>query len=256
VSVVVAFREMENLNSTERLPIVAIVPPHTVVDLTRLTPGEKRRWGYRLSYRYRYGSYNVRHDPLTPYRLPWPEGRSFVIGQAPGGPIVTHTTPANRNAVDIPMPEGAPIHAARAGVVFQTVAENDAGGTEEAYRSKANVVRVLHADGTVGNYVHLKHGGVAVKDGERVEAGALLGYAGNTGLSTGPHLHFAVTRVVRKGDELEEVSEPFRFYVGDPPRLFTPRSGQSVRADYSSQAQAPQPLQRRPPASEPAPSFR
>ena len=116
------------------------------------------------------------------------------------------------------MPEGTPILAARAGIVFMTVAENDAGGADEAYRSKANVVRILHADGTIGNYVHLMHAGVAVKNGERVEPGKLIGYAGNTGMSSGPHLHFAVTRVVREGDELAEVSEPFRFYVGKPPR--------------------------------------
>jgi len=256
VSVVVLFTEFTNLASTERVPIVAVVPPNTVLDLTRLTPVEKKGWGYRLRYRYRYGSYNAGHDPAALYRMPWLDGRTFVIGQAPGGRIVTHLTPASRNAVDIPMPEGTPILAARAGVVFQTVAENDAGGTEEAYRSKANVVRILHADGTVGNYVHLMHEGVAVKSGERVEPGKLIGYAGSTGLSSGPHLHFAVTRVLRDGDELSEVSEPFRFYVGRPPLAFTPQSGLAVKADYSSQGAAPQLVRRARPASEPAPSFR
>ncbi len=256
VSVAVLFPEFENLASTERVPIVTVVPPNTVLDLTRLVPVEPKKWGYRLRYRYRYGSYNAAHDPAALYRVPWLDGRTFVIGQAPGGRIVTHTSPASRNAVDIPMPEGTPILAARAGVVFQTVAENDAGGADEAYRSKANVVRILHADGTVGNYVHLMHEGVAVKNGERVEAGKLIGYAGNTGMSSGPHLHFAVTRVVRDGDELSEVSEPFRFYVGSPPLAFTPQSGLAVKADYSSPGAAPQLVRRSRPASEPAPSFR
>lgn len=256
VSVAVLFTEFENLASTERVPVVAVVPPNTVLDLTRLVPVEPKKWGYRLRYRYRYGAYNAAHDPAAMYRVPWLDGRTFVIGQAPGGRMVTHLTPASRNAVDIPMPEGTPILAARAGVVFQTVAENDAGGTDEAYRSKANVVRILHADGTVGNYVHLMHEGVAVKSGERVEAGKLIGYAGNTGMSSGPHLHFAVTRVVRDGDELSEVSEPFRFYVGSPPLVFTPQSGLAVRADYSSPGAVPQLARRARPASEPAPSFR
>jgi murein DD-endopeptidase MepM/ murein hydrolase activator NlpD len=256
VSVAVLFTEFENLASTERVPVVAVVPPNTVLDLTRLVPVEPKKWGYRLRYRYRYGSYNAAHDPAAMYRVPWLDGRTFVIGQAPGGRMVTHLTPASRNAVDIPMPEGTPILAARAGVVFQTVADNDAGGTDEAYRSKANVVRILHADGTVGNYVHLMHEGVAVKSGERVEAGKLIGYAGNTGMSSGPHLHFAVTRVVRDGDELSEVSEPFRFYVGSPPLVFTPQSGLAVRADYSSPGVVPQLARRARPASEPAPSFR
>ena len=257
VSIVVTFPESKNLQSTERLPIVAVVPANTVVELTRLTPLNAREgWSYRLRYRLRYGSYNAGHDPAALYRVPWMEGRSFVIGQAPGGRMVTHLTAASREAVDIPMPEGTPILAARAGVVFMTVADNDAGGADEAYRSKANVVRILHGDGTIGNYVHLMHEGVAVKSGERVEAGKLIGYAGNTGMSSGPHLHFAVTRVVREGDELSEVSEPFRFYIGTPPRPFRPLSGLAVRSDYSSQAIDPQVLRRQRPASEPAPSFR
>src|SRR5688572_21033357 len=257
VSVVVTFYEFKNLQSTERVPVVAVVPAHTTLDLTRLSPLDvKEGWGYRLRYRYRYGSYNAGHDPAALYRVPWMEGRSFDIGQAPGGKMVTHLTAASREAVDIPMPEGTPILAARAGIVFQTVADNDAGGTDEAYRNKANVVRILHNDGTVGNYVHLMHEGVAVKSGERVEPGKLIGYAGNTGLSSGPHLHFAVTRVVREGDELAEVSEPFRFYIGTPPRPFRPLSGLAVRADYSAQAVEPQVLRRPRPASEPAPSFR
>src|SRR5262245_39291205 len=198
---------MRNLKSTERLPIVMVVPAQTTLDLTRLTPAEPREsWGYKLRYRFRYGSYNAGHDLAARYRVPWMDGRTFVIGQAPGGKLVTHLTPSSREAVDIPMPVGTPILAARAGIVFMTVAEHDAGGTDEAFRSKANVVRVLHADGTIGNYVHLMHEGVAVKSGERVEAGKIIGYAGNTGQSSGPHLHFAVTRVVREGDELTEVS--------------------------------------------------
>jgi murein DD-endopeptidase MepM/ murein hydrolase activator NlpD len=256
VSVMVLFTEFENLASTERVPIVMVVPPNTVLDLTRLTPVEKKGWRYKLRYRYRYGSYNAGHDPAALYRMPWLDGRAFVIGQAPGGRMITHLSPASRNAVDIPMPEGTPILAARAGVVFQTVAENDAGGADEAYRSKANVVRILHGDGTIGNYVHLMHEGVAVKSGERVEAGKLIGYAGNTGMSSGPHLHFAVTRVVRDGDELSEVSELFRFYVGSPPLPFTPQSGLAVKADYSSPGVVPQRVRRSRPASEPAPSFR
>jgi len=255
VSVVVSFDEFRNLRTSESVPIVAVVPAHTALELTRLSPQDvKEGWSYRLRYRFRYGSYQAAHDPAALYRVPWLEGRSFVIGQAPGGRMVTHLSAASREAVDIPMPEGTPILAARDGVVFMTVADNDAGGADEAYRSKANVVRILHSDGTVGNYVHLMHAGVAVKSGERVQAGKLIGYAGNTGMSSGPHLHFAVTRVVREGDELAEVSEPFRFYVGNPPRVFAPRSGLVVRSDYSSQAIEPQVLRRARPAGErPAP---
>lgn len=248
LSVRVTFDELTNLESKVPLPILAVVPPGTH-ELTWLLPIERASWGYKLRFRYRFGSYEAAHDANALYRVPWLDGRTLIIGQAPGGKVVTHFSAASRNAVDIPMKEGTPVLAARGGVVFQTVASNEAGGTDEIYRSKANVVRVLHADGTIGNYVHLMHEGVAVKVGEQVEAGKLLGYAGSTGLSSGPHLHFAVTRVVRNGDELEEVSEPFRFYIGKPPRPFTPQYGLVVKADYSSPGIEPQVLRRPRPAT-------
>src|ERR1700741_5243675 len=117
ISVVVTFTEFENLNTSEAVPIVAVVPPNSVLDLTRLTPLDTRKgWGYKLRYRSRYGPYTAAHDPDALSRMPWLDGRSFVIGQAPGGKIVTHFSPASRNAVDIPMPEGTPILAARAGI--------------------------------------------------------------------------------------------------------------------------------------------
>jgi murein DD-endopeptidase MepM/ murein hydrolase activator NlpD len=41
-------------------------------------------------------------------------------------------------------------------------------------------------------YAHLQHGSVAVKKGERITAGQVLGLVGSTGNSTGPHLHFEI----------------------------------------------------------------
>ncbi len=42
-------------------------------------------------------------------------------------------------------------------------------------------------------YAHLKNGGFNVSEGDTVKAGDLIGYSGNTGCSTGPHLHIDIT---------------------------------------------------------------
>ncbi|OGA65338.1 MAG: hypothetical protein A3G83_07580 [Betaproteobacteria bacterium RIFCSPLOWO2_12_FULL_68_20] len=172
------------------------------------------------------------------YRLPWPEGRSFMFGQAPGGVITTHVTRDSLHAVDIPMPEGTPVLAARAGVVVQ--AEWRHGGeSRDDFTVGGNYVRVRHADGTIATYAHLMPAGVAVEEGEEVEAGRLLGYSGTTGFSTGPHLHFGVSRLERAGGAREEVAVPVTFYVGDPPIAFAPRAGLIATADYSPRAEPP-----------------
>lgn len=50
----------------------------------------------------------------------------------------------------------------------------------------------MHNDGTFADYAHLKLNGSAVKEGDSVKKGQLIGYSGDTGFSSGPHLHFSV----------------------------------------------------------------
>lgn len=82
-------------------------------------------------------------------------------------------------------------------------------------------------DNTWAIYVHLKVNGVAVTEGQRVNVGDLIGYSGNTGNSTGPHLHFAVY----KAQELTVTpsSKSFQiFYVDGSANGFIPTAGTSV----------------------------
>ena len=90
------------------------------------------------------------------------------------------------------MPEGTPIVAARGGMVVKIENEQSGRGNNPA----GNFVRILHDDGTMGVYLHLMKGSVAVREGQRIETGTRIARSGNTGNSTGPHLHFVVQRNV------------------------------------------------------------
>jgi murein DD-endopeptidase MepM/ murein hydrolase activator NlpD len=174
------------------------------------------------------------------YRLPWPEGHSFLFTQVSDGRITTHFTKATLNAVDIAMPPGEPVLAARSGVVDALEAGQGAKPEEEPLSYEGNFVRVRHEDDTVAVYAHLKYQGVAVSLGETVTAGQLIGYSGATGDVTYPHLHFAVVRTLRNSsDWAEEVSVPITFYIGAPPIAFPPRAALRVTANYSTAAEWP-----------------
>ena len=165
------------------------------------------------------------------YRLPWPEGLSFMFTQAPGGRITTHFTQSTLHAVDIAMPEGMPVLAARAGVVEAVEARQGASLVEDPLTYEGNFVRVRHDDGTAAIYAHLGNRGVVVEARQVVRAGQLLGYSGASGDVLEAQLHFAVLR--------DGASLPIRFYVGVPPVVFSPRSALRVTANYSSPAAAP-----------------
>ena len=59
---------------------------------------------------------------------------------------------------------------------------------------QANVVAILHSDGTIGVYGHLHWDSIRVRIGEHIARGQYIADSGNTGFSSGPHLHFAVIR--------------------------------------------------------------
>lgn len=172
------------------------------------------------------------------YRLPWPEGLSYMFTQVPDGRITSHFTKATLNAVDIAMPEGVSVLSARPGVV--EAAEAEQGPDQEPATYEGNFVRVRHDDGTAALYAHLQYRSVVVAPGETVRAGQVLGRSGASGDAPRPHLHFAVTRVQKNSSGWpEEISLPVTFYVGVPPIAFAPRAALTVKANYSGAAEPP-----------------
>ena len=87
---------------------------------------------------------------------------------------------AMHSGLDFKGPMGAPIYAAADGVVSFV-------GWKSGY---GNVVEINHGNGLMTRYAHMSR--FATRVGKRLEAGAVIGAIGNTGRSTGPHLHFEV----------------------------------------------------------------
>jgi hypothetical protein len=137
---------------------------------------------------------------------PFSAGGSFHVSQGFNG-TETHNTPDSTYAIDIVMPVGTTIVAARAGVIMDIEEDFNSSGTDlQEFADKANHVRILHDDGTMALYAHLDLASVQVQAGGRVRAGQPIARSGNTGFSTGPHLHFVIQQNV--GMQMQSV--PFR----------------------------------------------
>lgn len=90
------------------------------------------------------------------------------------------------NGIDIAAPIGTPIYAAADGRVVG-VADQDLYCRKGAY---GKFVAITHYNGLTTLYAHLSLW--KVREGQEVKQGDLIGYMGNTGFSTGSHLHFTV----------------------------------------------------------------
>ena len=123
-----------------------------------------------------------RPDSTVTNGIKWTMPCSYVRFSSPYG-YRTHPITGEwkfHSGVDLAGPEGTPIVATRDGVV-----------TAAAYSSgNGNYVTINHGDGFSTAYLHMTHSVVSV--GQKVSAGQLIGYMGNTGLSKGSHLHFTI----------------------------------------------------------------
>jgi murein DD-endopeptidase MepM/ murein hydrolase activator NlpD len=157
------------------------------------------------------------HDdpPYTePYAVggPWQAALPHVYGHWPAGPPGSWTSPVatsrvsapygikgdwaagHHTGIDLAVPVGTPVRSVGSGEVV-------AAGTSGAY-GKAVTIRM--EDGNYTLFAHLSE--IYVTKGERVKAGTVLGVSGNTGRSTGPHLHFEVRSERDYGSDINPVA--------------------------------------------------
>ncbi len=198
-----------NVTADVSLPATLNIPPGKRLPVVKLLRADANRaWSYNYTWKWSFGRLNAEHDDRFFYRLPFPSGKEWRVMQAFNGAF-SHNKPPAQFAVDWEMPEGSQVCAARAGLVVEVKSDSNEGGADyAAFNEKANYVRVLHSDGTIGLYLHLKQNGALVKPGQRVAEGDPIGLSGNTGFSSKPHLHFATQRAI---DGNTRVAVPIQF---------------------------------------------
>lgn len=140
---------------------------------------------------------------------PWPDGYS-VNKRSPYGPRVHPITRKRKfhHGVDVALPVGSALRAPADGEIAHK-GDSKSGGYTLIIKHAANLFTV---------YYHLqKPSDLAV--GAKVKQGEVIARSGNTGLSTGPHLHMEVRRSRKWGDTVDPM--PFFNKADDPQGLAT-----------------------------------
>ncbi len=194
----VSWSELVGLRPEHPGPYEAIVQANSVQPIARLSVLDKLEASkFHPKAEFRIGTKRAIHDDSFRYAFPFggAEPRRLLQGTSDGP---SHTD-KSRFAFDFEMPIGTAVLAARSGIVLMVADGFGPGGDDRRrFQQRVNQVVVLHEDGTAGEYAHLRKG-VAVEEGQQIEAGTLLGYSGVSGYSSGPHLHFDVGRLEAAG---------------------------------------------------------
>lgn len=156
----------------------------------RLDPSKP--YNYKSVAQNVFGVRNAKPDLQYQYSFPFQAGTQCLISQGFGKG--THARQSqDEYAVDFSLPIGSLIYSSRDGEVvgIEDSFNNRGGGYESVHF--CNSIKIKHRDGSYANYAHLSYRGVFVKLGDFVRKDQLIGLSGNTGMSSGPHLHFDVS---------------------------------------------------------------
>ena len=168
-------------------------------------------------------------DPTTSlYTLPYRTGSTYKIIQSycPTNPAWGHH---DWFAYDFDTRMGDTILTSRSGVVLFTQSDQE-DGTRLCRQNAENFVFVQHEDGTVMQYVHFMKDGVLVQPGQQVSAGEPIGLSGDSGCSSGPHLHVALFRDRTNFDRQSTLPFNYSNAVG----ALDARNGLLMSVDYTA----------------------
>ena len=198
-----------NISSKVKFPKVLTIKANKQNSIAILRSKDPQKNSlFKFQYSWVYGDYFLKPRNFS-YRLPYKKHSSYLVGQG-FDTKATHSG-LNKYAIDWNMDENTEIYAARSGYVIEIEQSHKDSGTSKEYLDKANYIKIMHKDGSVGVYAHLAYQGVKVKLNSYIYQGDFLGYSGNTGFSTGAHLHFHVAKAEIKGNIMTERTIAIRF---------------------------------------------
>ncbi|WP_340153830.1 M23 family metallopeptidase [uncultured Marivirga sp.] len=223
-TVKINFQQLENLSSDSgEKSFIRTIPAQSssvkVLEMRRIK--EEKGTSFDFNFLFTIGDASLIVDENYPYLLPYKHGKRVRVGQGNNG-AGTHK---GINAIDFNLEVGDSIYAARAGLVTEVKQDSDIGGNAPKYEPYGNFIKVYHDDGTLGSYVHLVKNGSLVKKGDQITEGQLIGISGNTGWSSGPHLHFMVTQ----NRDFQNFTLPIKF-LNYEDELFIPIESKSYYA--------------------------
>ena len=199
--------DAENVSTDPPLPARLVLAGQTEKRLLKIKATDPTKgFSFRLSYKQMIGPPITELPAEVDYFPPFPLGLQFPISQGFDNDV-THGKPPNQYAVDIVMPIGTPILAARGGKVMDMEDDFHGAAQQKRFLARSNQIRILHADGTMAVYAHLQPNSLRVREGTKVARGQWIANSGNTGFSNGPHLHF----VIQLNAGMTLASLPFRF---------------------------------------------
>lgn len=213
-----------NLKGSVSFPHTATFKPGQTEAFTLAPIQPDAAWQYSYKTYYKLGSSDAVHDDSTVYKLPYAPGSSYKVSQGYNSSFSHHGS--DQFAIDWKMPEGTEILAARGGRVVRVKDDSNVGGGTIKYDPYNNFIIIRHVDGTLGHYCHLLKDGVKVTPGQIVQAGESIALSGNTGFSSGAHLHFCVYKA---RDGRERATIPVKFEGADG-RAVTLIQGNQYRA--------------------------
>lgn len=135
-------------------------------------------------------------------------------------PVLKRTRP--HNGVDFAAPVGTPVRSVGDGVVEVAGYKGAAG----------NMVKISHGERWSTAYLHLHNIARGLKPGMRVTRGQVIGTVGNTGLSTGPHLHFSLYDRDKYVDPMKTKLPAMNENVKPLPKVYLLAALESVKVEH------------------------